>query len=304
MNIRDLEYIVAVGKHRSFSYAAEVCHVSQPSLSTQIKKVEEQLGVKIFKRSRRKVEVTPFGVKFIDKAEAVLAMFEEMKAMAEERSELLKGKLTLGAILTVAPYVFPQIAKTVSEKAPAIHLILKESITELLIKEIITEQIDAAIISLPTDDNVFESIHLFNEPFYLAMSASHPLAEKRIVQDADLKNLDLILLEEGHCFRNQALEVCKTTAAFENNMFQATSLETIRHVVAAGEGLTLMPQIAIRDNDGLAYRPLENPSFSREIGLIWRRSQKKTALITRLAELTKAAFSKNQSLLQPQTSTS
>lgn len=294
MNIRDLEYIVAVGKHRNFSYAAEVCHVSQPSLSTQIKKVEEQLGVKIFKRSRRKVEVTPFGVKFINKAESVLAMLDEMKEMAEERSELLKGKLTLGAILTVAPYVFPQIAKTVSAKAPAIHLILKESITEILIKELITEQIDAAIISLPTDDNVFESIPLFNEPFFLAMPQDHPLAENQIIKDKDLKNLDLILLEEGHCFRKQALEVCKTTAAFENNMFQATSLETIRHVVAAGEGLTLMPGIAIQENDGLAYRPLENPSFSREIGLIWRKSQRKEALVTRLAELTKNCFNHDQ----------
>ena len=285
MNLRDLEYIVAVGKHGSFSYAAEVCHVSQPSLSTQIKKVEEELGVQIFSRSRRKVEVTSFGVAFIEKAEAILSLLHEMKELADTRNEALQGKLTLGAILTVAPYIFPQIAKTVSENASAIHLVLKESITETLVKDVLAGKLDAAIISLPTDDHLFESITLFSEPFYLAMPQGHPLAQKKVIEDGDMKNLDLILLEEGHCFRNQALDICKTTSAFENNMFQATSLETIRHVVSAGEGLTLMPGIATRDNDGLAYRPLANPNFRREIGLIWRRSQRKKALISRLVEL-------------------
>lgn len=290
MNLRDLEYIVAVGKHRSFSYAAEVCHVSQPSLSTQIKKVEEELGLKIFTRSRRKVEITTFGAEFIERAENILSLLSEMHDLADSRNKELKGKITLGVILTVAPYILSHIVKTISDKSPSIQLVLKESTTENLVKEVLTGHLDAAIISLPTDDNIFESASLFTEAFYLAMPKDHPLTTKSVIQDEDLKGLDLILLEEGHCFRNQALDVCKTTSAFENDMFQATSLETIRHFVSAGEGLTLMPSIGIRENDGLAYRPLANPKFVREIGIIWQKSQKKRPLFTKLVELTRQSL--------------
>lgn len=290
MNLRDLEYIVAVGKHLNFSYAAQVCHVSQPSLSAQIKKVEEELDLQIFERSRRKVEVTAFGNEFIQRAETILTLLKEIQDLADSRNMLLKGELSLGAILTVAPYIFSQIVKTVSENESSIRLILKESKTETLVKNILTGEIDAAIVSLPSDDHVFESIPLFVEPFFLAMPQDHPLSNKEVIEDEDLKNLDLILLEEGHCFRKQALDVCKTTAALENNMFQATSLETIRHLVASGAGLTLMPGIAVKQNDHLVYRPLANPNFKREIGIISIKSPVKKALIAKLGELTKRAI--------------
>ena len=285
MNLRDLEYIVAVGKHLNFSYAAEICRVSQPSLSAQIKKVEEELDLQIFDRNRRKVEITPFGIEFIQRAEKILNLLEEIQDIADSRNTTLDGELSLGAILTVAPYLFPQIVQIVSHSEPTIRLVLKESKTETLVKEVLTGPLDTAIVSLPTDTNVFDTYPLFTESFLLALPQHHPLAEKDVIEDDDLKNEDLILLEEGHCFRNQALEVCKTTSAFENDRFQATSLETIRHLVAAGEGLTLMPQIAAQDNDGLIYRPLANPNFKREIGLITEKAPLKKLLITKLAQL-------------------
>lgn len=290
MNLRDLEYIVAVGEHLNFSYAAQICHVSQPSLSAQIKKVEDELNVQIFERSRRKVEVTPFGNEFIARAEAILTLLKEIQDLADSRSTLLKGELSLGAILTVAPYIFSHIVQAISTDESPIRLVLKESKTETLVKDILTGEIDAAIVSLPTDDHVFESIPLFEEPFFLAMPQDHPLTDKAIIEDEDLNNLDLILLEEGHCFRKQALDVCKTTSALENNMFQATSLETIRHLVATGAGLTLMPQIAVKQHDSLAYRPLANPHFKREIGLISSKSPVKKSLISKLAEITKSTL--------------
>ena len=285
MNLRDLEYIVAVGNHRSFSYAAEVCNVSQPSLSTQVKKVEEELGLLLFERSRRKVEVTSFGAQFIERAEKILELLQEMRDLASEKADRIDGQVVLGAILTVAPYMFSSIVKAVATHAPSIDLILKETTTEMLVKELLLGEVDAAIISLPTDDNIFESTFLFSEPFYLAVPESHPLASRDVIQDADLKGRDLILLEEGHCFRKQALEVCQSTTAMENKVFQATSLETIRQFVGSGEGITLMPRIAMRLNDGMAYIPLANPSFSRDIGVIWRKSSPKVALIQKIIEL-------------------
>ena len=289
MNLRDLEYIVAVGKHRKFSYAAEVCHVSQPSLSAQVKKVEEELGIQIFERSKRKVEVTAYGSQFIERAEKILALLQEVRDLAHENASRIKGRITLGAILTVAPYMFSHIVKAVKALEPSIDLILREATTEVLIKELLLREIEMAVISLPTDDNVFESSLLFEEPFYLAVGKGHPLGDKEVVEDKDLKGRDLILLEEGHCFRKQALEICQTTTAKENKIFRATSLETIRDFVGTGEGITLMPKIAMKSNDGITYIPLSNPQFNRKIGLIWRKNSEKSVLIHRLIEIIRAS---------------
>ena len=290
MNIRDLEYIVAVGEHGSFSYAAEVCNVSQPSLSTQVKKVEDQLGVQLFNRSRRKVEITSYGVQFIEKAEEILNLLDEIRELADHHAGRIEGRIVLGAILTIAPYIFSDIVNTVSNQAPFIDLVLKETTTEMLIKGMLLREVDAAIISLPTDENVFESCTFFEEPFYLAVAEGHPLAASEVIRDEQLKGRDLILLEEGHCFRNQALEICRTTTARENEVFQATSLETIRHVVASGAGITLMPAVARKENDGLVYIPMENAHFKREIGLVWHKSSPKQVLIHRLIELIQDAL--------------
>ena len=291
MNLRDLEYIVAVGKHLNFSYAAEVCNVSQPSLSTQIKKVEDQLGSRIFERSRRRrVQVTAFGTQFIERAEKILALMQEMRDLANTHAHRVAGRITLGAILTVAPYLFSHLVKCIKSDEPSIDLILREATTESLIKSLLAREIDIALISLPTDSNVFESVSLYKEPFFLAVSSDHPLAARDIVRDQDLKSQDLILLEEGHCLRNQALEICQTTSAQENEAYRATSLETIRHFVSSGEGITLMPDFARQAHDGITYIPMENPHFSREVGLIWRKSPEKPVVIHRLVEIIRKAI--------------
>lgn len=289
MNLRDLEYIVAVGEHGSFSYAASLCHVSQPSLSTQVKKVEAELGIKLFKRSRRSVEVTAYGAQFIERARQILSLLEEIRDMADQAAEKTEGKVVVGGILTVAPYLFSYIAKAVSKHAPNIELMLKEATTENLVKGLLMRNVDMAIISLPTDDNIFESVTLFEEPFYLAVANSHPLASRKIIKDDDLKGRDLILLDEGHCFRNQALDICYSTAARENTVFSATSLETIRHFVSTEEGITLIPNMAIKENDGIAYLPLANKQFKREIGVIWQKSSPKRSLIVQMVDLLKKA---------------
>lgn len=294
MNLRDLEYIVAVGKHRSFSYAAELCHVSQPSLSTQVKKVEAELGISLFKRSRRSVEITAYGARFIERAEQILSLLEEIRDMADQAADKTEGKITIGGILTVAPYLFSYVVKSVSSHAPNVDLVLKEATTENLIKGILMREIDMAIISLPTDDNLFESVSLFEEPFYLAVADAHPFASKDTVHDEDLKGQDLILLDEGHCFRKQALDICHSTTARENAVFSATSLETIRNVVSTAEGITLIPQMAIKQNDGITYLPLANKDFKREIGVIWQKSSLKRSLIARMIELLQDAAMQQQ----------
>lgn len=285
MNFRDLEYIIAVGKHRSFSYAAELCNVSQPSLSAQIKKVESELGAEIFVRSRRSVRVTPYGEQFIERAKAILGLTSEMQELAQQSTTKLEGKVSLGAILTVAPYLFSDVVKLVTKHAPGIQLVLVEGKTERLLSDLLHGKIDAAIISLPTDEHVFETRALFRESFYVAVGANHALAKRDVLSDNDLKGVEFILLDEGHCFRKQALDICQGTSAKENEVFQATSLETIRHYVSAVDGVTLMPQIARKERDGLIYLPLENPRFTRDIGVVWRKASNKKALLERMASI-------------------
>ncbi|MEM7618587.1 MAG: LysR substrate-binding domain-containing protein [Pseudomonadota bacterium] len=287
MNFRDLEYVIETAKALSFSKAAENCNVSQPSLSAQIKKLEEELGTNLFIRSKRKVLLSAYGESFLEKAQQILKTRGEMYLLANENKNPLQGKVNLGAILTVAPYMFPNIVSVLSKKAPKIQLTLKEAKTEELLKSLLDGKIDAAILSLPTDDHVFESQSLFYEPFYVAVAKNHKLASKKTITPKDMDAQKLILLEEGHCFRAQALDVCHSTAAKENKIFKATSLETIRHFIEAGDGVTLMPEMSIQKDDGLAYIPLEDKKFMRQIGIVWRKSCNKKPQIEKLISLIK-----------------
>jgi len=287
MNFRDLEYVIETAKALSFSRAAETCNVSQPSLSAQIKKLENTLGADIFIRSKRKVYLTSFGEQFIDKAKQAIQVREDMYNLANQNKNPLEGSITLGGILTVAPYMFPQIVNKLAKQAPKIKLNLKEAKTEDLLKGLLDGKIDAAILSLPTDEHVFESRSLFIEPFYVAVSKTHPLASKKAISDKDLDTQKLILLEEGHCFRSQALDVCHSTSALENKMFKATSLETIRHFIVSGDSITLMPEMARQKGDNVAYIPLKDKAFTREIGVVWRKSSNKVLQIEKLISLIK-----------------
>ncbi len=277
MNLRDLEYIVAVADLNSFSAAAESCHISQPSLSSQIKKVEQELGVKIFERTKRSVRLSPYGHGLLPRARKILDEAEKIRLEARQQTDPFQGTLSLGAIATVAPYLVPSILQAVRENAPGMTLTLKEGVTAELLKSLLDGVIDVAIVSLPTDSHAFDHHVLFDDAFYLAVGKKHPLAAQSVVSEDILRAQRLILLEEEHCLRDQALSVCQGSMMQEDRGFRATSLETIRQIVASGQGVTLMPALARRENDGIVYIPIEGKSFSRQIGLVWRRGDERGA---------------------------
>lgn len=290
MNFRDLEYVIEASKTLSFSKAAEICNVSQPSLSTQIKKLEIELNAELFIRSKKQLHLTAFGETFVEKAKEILELREDIRKTAGKNKNPPEGKIKLGAILTVAPYLFPNIVNTLNQKTPKLKLSLKEAKTEELISDLLKGTIDAAIVSLPTDEHIFETKPLLTEQFYVAIPKNHPLAKKTVITKADLNGQELTLLEEGHCFRSQSLDVCQTTTAKENQTFTATSLETIRHFIALGNGITLMPEMACKKTENMAYIPLQNNKFKREIGIIWHKSGHKKLQIEKLIDLIKESL--------------
>jgi LysR family hydrogen peroxide-inducible transcriptional activator len=275
MNLRDLEYIIAVADLSSFSGAAEACNVSQPSLSAQVKKVEEELGVKLFERNKRNVKLSQFGHAFVPRARRILEEIDKIKIDARQQLDPFQGKLVLGAIATVAPYLFPSILQAVRESAPDLAITLREGVTGSLLRNLLEGSIDVAIVSLPTDTHAFEDYELFTDPFLFAVGQDSPLAAQSVVSEDTLRGQKLILLEEEHCLRDQALSICQGSLMQEDRGFRATSLETIRHVVATGQGVTLMPQLARRDNDGIVYMPIQGKGFSRSIGLVWRKNDER-----------------------------
>lgn len=296
MNLRDFEYIVAISELGSFSRAAKSCNVSQPSLSTQVKKLEEELGLEIFARTRRKVTLTPSGGQVIEIAKQILELQLELEQIGEEAQEKLTGKIRIGAILTVAPYIFPAIVTYAKKHEPKLNLLIKEGKTEELFSDLIEGRIDAAIVSLPTESSVFESHSLFHDQFLLAVSKKNPLIKTKKFNLSSIDGERLILLEEGHCFRDQALSVCNEFHAKENSAYKATSFETIRGLVAAGEGITLMPKIAKREGDGISYLEVAERRFSREIGIIWKKNSKQKQALIRLKELVLEALTKSKKI--------
>ena len=285
MNFRDLEYVVAVSELRSFSKAAASCNVSQPSLSIQIKKLETEIGETIFSRSKQDIELTPIGELVVEKAREALEIKNELERLSRTNSASLAGRIRLGAILTLAPYLFSDLIVFAKKAEPKLTLFLKEAKTEELIRDLIRGKLDAALISLPTDEYVFDVRPIFKENFLLAVPKDHRLAKRKSISDKDLTDERLILLEDGHCFREQALKVCSSLAAKEYGPFKSTSFETIRHLVTAGEGVTLLPESASRAYGDLVCIPVKGAAYSREIALIWRKSSKIKPQLEKLAEL-------------------
>ena len=286
MNIKDLKYIIAVDEHRSFVQAAEKCFVSQPTLSTQIKKLEGVLGVKIFERTNKKVLPTEIGTSIIISARRILEEVDHMKSIAINAQDPLAGHLKLGAFPSLASYIFPTLVTGIKETLPKIKLILVEEKTHLLIQQLEHGEIDAAFLSLPLKEEFLDSHILFDDAFELAVATDHPLANKKTITASELKNQQLLLLDEGHCMRDQALQFCQWTGAQEQLGVRAASLETLRQMVIAGTGVTLMPQIAInKDTKGISYIPFEEPIPKRTIGLVWRKSSVRHTLISRLIQL-------------------
>ena len=294
MTLTELKYIVAVARERHFGHAADACFVSQPTLSLAIKKLEDELGVTIFERGSADFSVTPIGAHIVQQAERVLEQAAVIKEIAKQNKDPLLGPLRLGVIYTVAPYLLPVLVKNMVRDAPQMPLILQENFTSRLIELLRQGELDCAIMALPLPDQGISMQALYDEPFVVALPKAHEWAKRRSVSAEDLKLETMLLLGNGHCFRDQVLEVCPEMARFssaEHGMqrtFEGSSLETIRHMVASGIGLTVLPAASVPDmqtQDGmLRYLPFSAPTPSRRVVLAWRKNFTRRAAIDALAQ--------------------
>ncbi|MBP0491977.1 LysR substrate-binding domain-containing protein [Pararoseomonas indoligenes] len=289
MNLRELQYLVALADHRNFRRAAEACSVAQPTLSTQIRKLEDELGVALFERTRRKVMLTPAGGDAVARARRILAEMEGMKEAARRLSRPEEGLARLGVFPTLGPYLLPEVMPKVRARFPHLQLLLTEEKSDGLIARLREGKLDVAILALPVHENGLHCEELFEEPFLLAVPSSHPLAARESLRVEELTRQTLMLLEDGHCLRDQALEVCHLAGAEEGSEFRATSLETLRQMVLAGLGVTLMPALAVKGmatySDRLHLLRFENGHPSRRIGLFWRKTSALGPLLQELAEV-------------------
>jgi len=279
MNIKDLKYLVALADHAHFGKAAEACFVSQPGLSMQIMKLEESLGVKLLERSNKSVLLTDHGSIIVERSRNILNQIDEVKEIARLAKDPFAGKLKIGIIPTLAAYLLPIIIPKLAKKYSKVSFYLIEEQTSLLIEKLRQGKIDAAFLAAPITEKNFNGSILFEEAFYLAVHHAHPLAKLKMIKQQNLDDKNLLLLDEGHCLRDQALAVCHRMHAVETQGFRATSLETLRHMVLAGVGITLMPELACQSNHAIAYVPFAAPRPSRTIGLYWRVNSARQVLL-------------------------
>ncbi|MBC7621363.1 MAG: LysR family transcriptional regulator [Candidatus Saccharibacteria bacterium] len=293
MTLTELKYIVAVARERHFGKAAEACFVSQPTLSVAVKKLEEELDVKLFERSANEVSVTRLGEEIVRQAQSVLEQAASIKDIAKRGKDPLAGALRLGVIYTIAPYLLPGLVRQVIERTPQMPLVLQENFTVKLLEMLRTGEIDCAILAEPFPETGLAVAQLYDEPFYAAVPTSHPLAKLDVVSSDVLRNETMLLLGNGHCFRDHVLEVCPEFARFSSDAegirrsFEGSSLETIKHMVAAGMGITLVPGLsvpreALATNAGIQTDPyikyiaIQDGSGiappTRRVVLAWRRS--------------------------------
>ncbi|WP_295887306.1 LysR substrate-binding domain-containing protein [uncultured Thiohalocapsa sp.] len=293
MNLRDIKYILAVAETRHFGKAAERCFVSQPTLSGQIKKLEDQLGVVIFERTNRSVEVTPIGEQILEHARLLVEQADAIEQVARAYQDPLAGPLRVGAIPTLSPYLMPLVLVPLKRRCPQLQLVLFEETTDALLRRLERHELDAALLATPTPNPDLTSIPLFDEPFWLAHPRKHPLYDKDDITQADLESIDLLLLSEGHCLSHQVMEVCKLAdrpRTGEMADLRAASLETLLQLVGAGFGCTLVPALAIRGSwmtdSGIIARGLDLPDAKRRISLVFRRTFPRRAALETFAEVT------------------
>ena len=287
MNLRALQYFVKLADLRHFSKAADACFVSQPTLSTQIKKLEEELGVQLVERSPKNIMLTPVGKEIADRARLVLSDVDQIRAVARRSGNPAHGVLRLGLFPTLAPYFLPHVVPGIREKYPNLTLQLAEEKTETILGMLRQGELDAGLLALPIHDEGLEMEVLFDEPFVVAVPDDHALAGNSEIMLSELEGTQLLLLEEGHCLREHALEVCALSGALERVDFHATSMETLRQMVAAGVGVTLMPLLAVKPpiaaTGNVSIRPFAEPVPSRTIALVWRGSSALSGFLAELA---------------------
>ena len=291
MTLTELKYIVAVARERHFGKAAEACCVSQPTLSVAVKKLEEELDVKLFERSANEVSVTALGEDIVRQAQSVLEQAANIKEIAKRGKNPLTGSLALGVIYTISPYLLPDLVRQMIHRTPEMPLMLQENFTVKLLEMLRTGEIDCAILAEPFPDAGLAIAPLYDEPFLAAVPSNHPLAKQIDVSTEQLKNETMLLLGAGHCFRDHVLEACPEFARFSSNTegirksFEGSSLETIKHMVAAGMGVTLVPRLSVpkealeaktrrkRDEEPfIKYLPFAGDPPKRRVVLAWRRS--------------------------------
>ena len=287
MNLRALQYFVKLADLRHFSNAANACFVSQPTLSTQIRKLEDELGVQLVERAPKNSMLTPVGAEVAERARLVLRDIEQIRAAARSVGEPANGKLRLGLFPTLAPYLLPHVVPVIRKSYPELSLHLAEEKTEDILRMLHQGELDAALLALPINEEGLEMEVLFKEPFVLAIPNDHPLCDRKEISLTDLNGNELLLLDEGHCLREHALDVCALAGANERVDFHATSMETLRQMVAANVGITLMPMLSVKPpiarTDNLRFLPFAEPAPSRTIALVWRSSSALSAFLRELA---------------------
>lgn len=294
MNLRDLDYICAVADHKHFGRAAEFCNVSQPTLSGQIKKLEAQLEVTLFERSNKGIRVTDIGEEIIIIAREARDAARRIKALAASAQDPLAGNLSLGLIPTIAPYLIPLFVGEIGTKLPNMSMTYREDITERLTSSLLSGDLDIAVLATPPEEDSLTAIELYNEPFWLVFPDSHELGKLKSATMDDVKQDDVLLLTEGHCFRDQALSICRPTHHRRRQSLRATSLETLINLVASGQGITLVPALAMRGgwnpNMKLMSHKLTDKGAARKIYLTYRKRFPRVKAINALADLIKAGL--------------
>ncbi|WP_454916858.1 DNA-binding transcriptional regulator OxyR [Xanthobacter sediminis] len=289
MTLRELQYLIALADHRSFRRAADACLVSQPTLSMQIRKLEDELGVPLVERAPRKVMLTPAGRDAVERARRILSEVDQMMEAARRSRSAEGGTLKLGVFPTLGPYLLPHVVPMIRARFPQLELQLFEEKSADLVARLNAGTLDAAFLALPVHDHHLTAEFLFEEPFLLAVPGDHPLAKRRSLNLDELGRHNLMLLEDGHCLREQALEVCQLSGAREKSEFRATSLETLRQMVAAGAGITLLPMLATTGQphraDNIHLLDFADSHPSRQIGLLWRKTSAMAALLKQVADI-------------------
>ncbi len=288
MNLRDLRYLVSLAEHRHFGRAAAACFVSQPTLSTQLRKLEEELGVTLIERSPRKIMLTRTGEDIAARARSIVRDVDQLKDAARMTHDPETGSIRLGLFPTLGPYLLPHAVARLRARFPSLELLLVEEKSDELLSRLRDGRLDAALLALPVHDAQMHVENLFEEPFVVVVPRGHANARRQSLKVADLRDESLLLLEEGHCLRDQALGVCDTAGAAERVGFRATSLETLRQMVAAGVGSTLLPQLAVSApvprSDAVVVLPFEGRGPSRSIGMLWRRTSALDTLLRAVGE--------------------
>jgi len=292
MNLRDIQYIIAVAETRHFGKAAERCYVSQPTLSGQIRKLEEELGVAIFERTSRSVAITPVGEQILAIGRQITEQVDAIQQLARAQQDPLAGPLRLGAIPTLSPYLMPLILLPLKRRHPQMKLVLSEELTESLLQRLHHHEIDAALLATPVEDPRLDEIPLFDEPFWVAFPRKHDFYTREKIRLRDLQQEELLLLSEGHCLAQQALDVCHLKERQVQGQMadlRAASLETLIQLVRSGFGITLIPALAMRGSwatgGGVVAQPLELAGASRRISLVYRQSFPRAQALQALAQV-------------------